>query len=769
MSSMESNRTPKRRRVEHSPGVPGRDTEALPQHIQDEWGKCHQCGQLGHFKRNCPLNSPPVTAKYDSVCALCNGKIRKDVDIITRNDNGDSWLHVRCQLGDAAAQASRASRPVRKSLLGSGSESAHDLAILRFVQGSGHGLIISAAGSGKTYQLVKIYKQVTGQSGVRARVVVFNTDAADELQSRNVPRRDARTFHSFGHQSWIRAKEASGKQVKVDAKKIRGIVIALYPIERCEAPKTGRSKRSIHVSYFGTAVEKLVSLARQQGVGIAGMMQDTEEEWIKLYQRYDVRNVAMRAFKRLSKGRQEFAKEKWQTAVVTREFIVGLSREVLGESVKIAMECAQGVSVIDFDDQLYMPLLNDCDMGTQDWVLVDEAQDSNPIRRLAAVRMLKKDTGRLLAVGDPCQAINAWCGAADDALAMYQRELNIPQENILYLPECRRCPALHVELANSLIDEMNKHMEGAQLPHMQPMDGAPPGIVIHEADFVSHSPLQNGNHAILCRKNAPLLRLQYVLARHGIGCRMRGRKALVKALTELVESTVKALSIVTLRDLCTALPALCEAEDDDIDSNREQSLKSDLAQCILAIINKMHLSDDTLDGPLEPLFQELQAMYDQGDGMKDSGLLTLSTVHKAKGLEYKRVYILEPATLKLPHIMHWGKQWQRQEERNIEYVACTRAYEELVFLKDVGIEHLDTLFQEVASEAEDNATGSQEEDYFDSWREYCEGQRGEDDPEEEKEHLDPYKVLGLEGSATLQEARQRRAQLLKGNILDDYH
>jgi DNA helicase-2/ATP-dependent DNA helicase PcrA len=55
--------------------------------------------------------------------------------------------------------------------------------------------------------------------------------------------------------------------------------------------------------------------------------------------------------------------------------------------------------------------------------------------------------------------------------------------------------------------------------------------------------------------------------------------------------------------------------------------------------------------------------------------VTLSTVHKAKGLESNTVYILGPELLPAP----WAKSSQEQEqERNIKYVATTRAMRTLI-------------------------------------------------------------------------------------------
>jgi superfamily I DNA/RNA helicase len=58
--------------------------------------------------------------------------------------------------------------------------------------------------------------------------------------------------------------------------------------------------------------------------------------------------------------------------------------------------------------------------------------------------------------------------------------------------------------------------------------------------------------------------------------------------------------------------------------------------------------------------------------------ITLSTVHKAKGLEANRVIILLPN--KLPMEYPNQKNWQLEQEKNLKYVAVTRAKKELIFI-----------------------------------------------------------------------------------------
>ncbi|GAG99934.1 unnamed protein product, partial [marine sediment metagenome] len=55
--------------------------------------------------------------------------------------------------------------------------------------------------------------------------------------------------------------------------------------------------------------------------------------------------------------------------------------------------------------------------------------------------------------------------------------------------------------------------------------------------------------------------------------------------------------------------------------------------------------------------------------------IVLSTVHKAKGLESDRVFIARPDLLP----MNTSSKWQADQEKNLEYVAITRAKNELIY------------------------------------------------------------------------------------------
>jgi superfamily I DNA/RNA helicase len=54
-------------------------------------------------------------------------------------------------------------------------------------------------------------------------------------------------------------------------------------------------------------------------------------------------------------------------------------------------------------------------------------------------------------------------------------------------------------------------------------------------------------------------------------------------------------------------------------------------------------------------------------------------VHKAKGLEAERAFLLEH-TLHESFTQRARHQWQKEQEKNILYVAITRAKQQLVYM-----------------------------------------------------------------------------------------
>jgi DNA helicase-2/ATP-dependent DNA helicase PcrA len=83
------------------------------------------------------------------------------------------------------------------------------------------------------------------------------------------------------------------------------------------------------------------------------------------------------------------------------------------------------------------------------------------------------------------------------------------------------------------------------------------------------------------------------------------------------------------------------------------------------------LADMALEPPSDSVGGVLAA------GGEDEGLVTLSTVHSAKGLEWDTVFVLWAADGRFPAVYNAGDDADLEEERRLMYVALTRAKERL--------------------------------------------------------------------------------------------
>ena len=87
----------------------------------------------------------------------------------------------------------------------------------------------------------------------------------------------------------------------------------------------------------------------------------------------------------------------------------------------------------------------------------------------------------------------------------------------------------------------------------------------------------------------------------------------------------------------------------------------------------LHAVLSTCDSPgqVEPAINDLFSDDVRGG---DARTVLFSTIHRAKGLEAARVWLLD-APVKQPKA-----EWEEQQQRNLSYVALTRAKESLTFV-----------------------------------------------------------------------------------------
>ncbi len=87
-------------------------------------------------------------------------------------------------------------------------------------------------------------------------------------------------------------------------------------------------------------------------------------------------------------------------------------------------------------------------------------------------------------------------------------------------------------------------------------------------------------------------------------------------------------------------------------------------------------NDDGQSSPLAVFLQQIQLLSDADERADDSGLLTLMTLHNAKGLEYPIVFVIGCEEGVFPHSRSL-EEGSLEEERRLCYVGITRAERDL--------------------------------------------------------------------------------------------
>ena len=80
---------------------------------------------------------------------------------------------------------------------------------------------------------------------------------------------------------------------------------------------------------------------------------------------------------------------------------------------------------------------------------------------------------------------------------------------------------------------------------------------------------------------------------------------------------------------------------------------------------------------LEDFLEDISIVADTADHKDDDNVLTLMTMHSAKGLEFKVVFLIGMEEGIMPHSMSLNDGKELEEERRLCYVAITRAKEKL--------------------------------------------------------------------------------------------
>lgn len=182
-------------------------------------------------------------------------------------------------------------------------------------------------------------------------------------------------------------------------------------------------------------------------------------------------------------------------------------------------------------------------------------------------------------------------------------------------------------------------------------------IHLHRYDATAFTPTA----AVLCRNTAPLVSFALSALARGVACHIVGKEISV-GLEKLLSRTA-TLNLpspaLRLKLHSNKLVDMRKAK-----SNVKAAAVEDKYNALLAITDGAKDSNDVL--------AKLRRIFADGNG------LTLSTIHRAKGLEWPTVFLLDWHLLPSPYAV--GIAALRQE-KNLQYVAVTRAKLDLIFIR----------------------------------------------------------------------------------------
>jgi superfamily I DNA/RNA helicase len=288
---------------------------------------------------------------------------------------------------------------------------------------------------------------------------------------------------------------------------------------------------------------------------------------------------------------------------------------------------------ISFDDMVWLPVAMSWVKPLYNLVIVDEAQDmSSP--QLVMCRRVSKS--RVIVVGDDRQTIYGFRGCQADGLAMMTRELNATS---LKLTKTFRCGKKIVKLANVLV------------PDYQSFDGAHDGEVTELASNAMLDKIAIGD-CVLSRLNAPLMTCALSILRKGVPARIEGRDIASQLL-----KMIKDLRAKSVPDYMAKVESWYNKQVARHTKAKNAQAKIDTARDIVDTLQAVAQDMPSVQA-IEQRINDLFKMQDK----QPKPAVVLSTVHKAKGLEWDRVFMLN-STFRTGSI----------EEENIKYVAITRA------------------------------------------------------------------------------------------------
>lgn len=463
------------------------------------------------------------------------------------------------------------------------------LAIVSRASSTTENILLSAlAGAAKTSTLVLIAESL---NNIPMLCLAFNKRIADEMQTRLPINCKSMTLNSLGHRTWC---EATGRRLRIETSKTYDILKLL--VDDCP-----REDRNILYENFAELM-RIIDFGKSCGYIPTGH-----------YERA----------KRLMNDDSFFNHIEQKLTSIE----VGVVRMATLLSLKQAFE-----GLCDYNDQILMPTVFHGAFPRYSLTLVDEAQDLSALNHATLRKMI--GTRRLIAVGDPNQAIYGFRGAHQESMEALRSEFDMKE---MHLSISFRCPRKIVRHAHW------------RAPTMRWPEWAIEGEVNHLTHWTPDDLPESAT--IICRNNAPLFSLAIKLLIAGRPVELHGRDV-VASLTKIMRKFGGSdLRTVDVLDKI----ALWEEIQKNKNKHRAHGSIEDRAECMRIFAGQGKTLGDAL-----AFARHMVQMH---------SALKLMTIHKVKGLEFDHVFFLDNDLV--------GSD---EQEPNVRYVAITRTKLTLTYI-----------------------------------------------------------------------------------------
>lgn len=336
--------------------------------------------------------------------------------------------------------------------------------------------------------------------------------------------------------------------------------------------------------------------------------------------------------------------------------------------------------VIDFTDMLWITFnkLKYDNWEVPYWALYtniycDEVQDFSNIQ-LNFLKFIKRTKGRYVFIGDFHQAIYNFAGA--NAQAFNQIPKMFAPVKTFDLPICYRCAKSHLSRVNREYG----------IPIL-PCDDAPMGFV-KTIDKSKISEYAKAGDMVISRKNKWIAEVVLDLARNGTPIFIEDKEMVAAIKRQILSS--KCTSVGTLEKFLQKVISnynkkLFEIvsknvregghEEERLEAVAETNSKIDNTSFLLEILEG-YLENHTPSDSVSKFSDFVDKLLNT---TPSPDCVRLCSIHKAKGLEATNVFVLNEA--KINYDFRNSKE-QNVQEKNLSYIATTRAKEGLYLVKE---------------------------------------------------------------------------------------